>query len=326
MILTAALLITGCPEDDGSAKSSPSVASPAPAPKHAPAPSPETTMSPEPASSPAPPAASSTPAPSQQAANPSATPDFPERDDSDIIEVSESPGSADVSGESAESDASVNSATTSADDEKDVFKVQITLVRDEVTEYDEPTFFVGEQAIELAWSDSGMLLATYNLEDMSWWEASSGNHFTLADCVDWAQRSTKVTREAIEDSPDSVSKRYVIAMMEPDLEVTDGDGTLTVSNEFYTLTYTSDGPIEPSRLKRFLAYDRLKNYRKSILFRDSPPFMRLEIDDLLEERSMFPHRTDLTVKLPGAESHSVITMSIEPVTEEELETLSSYIE
>lgn len=319
MILAAGLLITGCPEDDGPAKSSPLVASPAPAP------SPETTMSPEPASSPAPPAARSTPAPSPQAANPSAKPDFPERDDTDKIDVSDSSGSADVSGESAESDASVDS-TTSADGERDVFKVQITLVRDEVTEYDEPTYFVGNQAIELAWSGSGKLLATYNLEDMSWWEASSGNHFTLADCVDWAQRSMEVTRKAIEDSPDSVSKRYVIAMMEPDLEVTDGDGTLTVSNEFYTMTYTTDGPIEPSRLSRFLAYDRLKNYRKSMLFRDSPPFMRLEIDDLLEERSMFPHRTDLTVKLPGAESGSVITMSIEPVTEEELDALSSYIE
>lgn len=200
------------------------------------------------------------------------------------------------------------------------------MTKDEVDVYDEPTYFVGDQAIELTWSGSGKLLASYNLADMSWWEAATGDQFNLATCQDWAQSSVEVTRDSLEQSPDSLNKRYVQSMMEPHFEITDGDRTLTLSNEFYTYEFSGDGSVDPERLKRFLAYDRLKAYRKAMLFREHPPFMQLKIDDLLEERSMFPHLTELSVKTPGVESKSTITMTVQPVTEDEMELLRGFVE
>lgn len=208
----------------------------------------------------------------------------------------------------------------------DAFKLHVTLTKDGVVQYDEPTYFVGDQAIELGWSGSGKLLASYNLADMSWWEGATGNTFDLPSCQDWAQTSMQVTRESLEQTPDSAAKDYVLSMLDPNFEVEASDDSINLSNAFYDFKIQTDGKVAPDRLRRFLNYDRLKAYRKAMLFRDHPPFMQLAIDDVLEKRGMFPLQTIMTVKTEGAESVSEMIMRIEPLEDDDWEMVRGYIE
>lgn len=177
-------------------------------------------------------------------------------------------------------------------------------------------FFVGARAIEL---DGDKPLRVYDLKGMSWKDMATGVVVTLASAEQWAQASVEKSRKTLQAEPDEAKRAFLESFMSPKFEVVEKDGKLILSNDVYRYEFLSTEKVPESLRSRFFAYEKLNIYCKAMTTRQMPPFAGLEVSRHLEQRSLLPTKTQLTLTAAGRQSTMSMTTKLEEVTPAENE-------
>lgn len=180
--------------------------------------------------------------------------------------------------------------------------------------------FIDSLAIELD-SISQQPIAIFDLDRMEWTECSSGQLFTQAACEDWALSSTERTNATLARAPDNDVKRFVMASLKPEFEVSETADEIKISNQFLNYVFQSSLDVDEQQMDRFFKYDFLNAYRKALIEKKLPPIPQLAVSGELKKRGFVPGIMNLTVNTPNGVVSLTARTKVATLSEEKIEQL-----
>jgi hypothetical protein len=152
----------------------------------------------------------------------------------------------------------------------------------------------------------------FDLEKMAWYEEKLGEWVDMKTCQNWEKASIERTKGSIEKIPDSATRNFIEASINPKLQTRkDQDGSLTISNDFLKYVIRPIEKPTPHQLVRFNAYDRLNAYHKAMHDRQLPPTAQIAVDDVLAKEKSVPKQLVTTIKTPNGEVVATLDLEME---------------
>ncbi len=186
-------------------------------------------------------------------------------------------------------------------------------------------YFSGRFAVEFDPEDSTKVAAVYNLDSKSWREIEKGLTVTSAVCQRWVDASTERTRRSLKQQSDPDLVRFVQASLDPQFQVSDGEGVVVLANDVLTYRLSDPLTVDEATLRRFLLYDRLNAYRKAMVDGKLPPNAQLAVDAELERRRLLPGKMEMVIKVKGRIVKLDCRNRIENLTSEEKDRVAAAI-
>jgi hypothetical protein len=191
-------------------------------------------------------------------------------------------------------------------------RLAVTVSDSQGAEISANVIFDGQVVYEYGPNAAAGPIARFDLASPGWTDLTTGQAITLDQAKQWAQQSRQQTQTTLQRIPDANQRAFVGEMLEPNLAISRGGGTIRLRGQF--ISYAVSSPIVTSAemLRLLFAYEELNAYRKAIVTRQAPPFLQLEVGRVAREEGMFPGRIVTDITTPAG---TVTVTSVSVLTE-----------
>lgn len=185
------------------------------------------------------------------------------------------------------------------------------------TEIRSRTYFRGSIALAKLRRGDALVSVLFNLEDASFRDIQSGQHFSLSECEQRLEPALEKYRDALLSIPDRNERGFMRMVIEPRIIVDGENSDLRIVNGPYTYTTTGRLDLDHEQEKRWSLCCRLTYHRNWIIDDVNPPMLDFGVLDQLETRKMFPAEYLFEYPNPSGETTIVEnTYSVQPPSDE----------
>lgn len=201
--------------------------------------------------------------------------------------------------------------------DKDPFRITVSV--SDGTESAMESELVFFDSFAFAWdSEAGKPITVFDLEEMTWMSWADTEVMGLTRCRAWTEVYVETKRLSNQLIKDPSEARYAKSVLEPELQVSEKEDVLILSNEYFRYAISGSLELNAAQLERYNRYEILNAYCKAMTDQMAPPFMQLFVSQEIKKRNVAPSAMVLEINNPYVSGTLSVKQSFEPVSAAEV--------